>query len=104
MILATLSFRQNPRGVGIKEGFAPPREFIYPPPSAFEKIVETYLLIENAIGARERHFAENYPYPLRVLIPPDLPHVHSLMNLIPNPFHPLFICTRPWMEMRHCWH
>ena len=63
MILATLSFRQNPRGVGIKEGFAPPREFIYPPPSAFEKIVETYLLIENAIGARERHFAEIYPVP-----------------------------------------
>lgn len=65
LILAKLRFRQNPRGIGISEGFAPPREFIYPPPSSLERVVETYLLIEEVIGipAGEIDTAQRPPDP-----------------------------------------
>lgn len=63
LILAKLCFRQKPRGVAIKEAFAPPREFIYPPLSSFETVVETYLLVEDAIGIAERDAGEAYPTP-----------------------------------------
>jgi hypothetical protein len=63
LLLLKLSFRQKPRGVGIDERFAPTREFIYPPLSSFERVVENYLLIEEAIGNAERGYGEAFPPP-----------------------------------------
>lgn len=63
LVLARLRFSHKPRGMATEELFAPPREFIYPPPSALERVVETYLLVDEASGVSERDADEVYPAP-----------------------------------------
>jgi hypothetical protein len=52
MMLTKLRFRHKP-AYELTEITAAPREFIYPPPSAMERVVETYLLVSAASGADE---------------------------------------------------
>jgi hypothetical protein len=89
LVLAKLSFRQKPRGIAIEEGFAPPREFIYPPLSSFERVVETYLLVENAIGTTERELGEMHPAPEPSFDSAGLALRAFLDELAPKPVPPL---------------
>jgi FRG domain len=89
LILARLSFRQKPRGQDIEEAFAPPRQFIFPPPSPFERVVETYLLVGDAIGIAERELGEVHPPPDPSFDSAGLALRAFLDELDPKPVPPL---------------
>src|SRR5262249_15221356 len=89
LVLAKLCFRQKPRGVEVEESFAPPREFIYPPLSSFERVVETYLLIQDAIGTAERELSEVHPLPDPSFDSSGLAVRAFLDELDPKPVPPL---------------
>lgn len=89
LVLAELRFRQKTRGVRIDETFTPPREFIYPPLSSLETVVETYLLVEDAIGTGERDLGEACPMPEPTFDSAGLAMRAFLDELDPKPLPPL---------------
>jgi hypothetical protein len=89
LVLAKLWFRQKPRGAPVEEAFAPPREFIYPPLSSFETVVETYLLVEDATGTAEREAGEIVPPPDPSFDSTGLALRAFLDELDPKPLPPL---------------
>jgi hypothetical protein len=64
LMLARLRFRHKPVSE-LAEIVAAPREFIYPPPSKMERVVETYMLVSTASGADEPDKPEASPPPAR---------------------------------------
>ena len=62
LMLAKLRFRHKPAGE-LAEIVAAPREFIYPPPSKMERVVETYMLVSAAHGADEPDEPKPLPPP-----------------------------------------
>jgi hypothetical protein len=96
LVLAKLCFRHKPRGVAIEEAFAPPREFIYPPLSAFETVVETYLFVEDAIGTAEREVGDVHAPPDPSFDSAGLAVRAFLDELDPTPLAPL---SRPHQSL-----